>query len=446
MALVRLWLTLWVAFCLLVSAAAYASDSAVLFEHVQLFDGKSDRLLPGTHHVLVVGNGIEQISRNPIDLPEDSPALRIDGRGHTLMPGLIDAHWHSMLVGAGMLDTMTAEVGYLNIKGARVAEATLLRGFTSVRDMGGPAMGLHRAIEEGLIRGPRIFPSGAMISQTGGHADFRLPTDIPRASNQSLSHPEQMRAAAIADGVDEVLRRVREQLMLGATQIKLTAGGGVSSMYDPLDVTQYTLDEMRAAVAAAENWGTYVTVHAYTSRAVQQAIEAGVKVIEHGQLIDEATVRLMARQGIWWSLQPFLDNELANPKTGESRLKQLMVSQGTDRAYELAKKHRVKVAFGTDILFTGDDGHKQNLLLNTLARWYSPGEVLKMATGDNGQLLALTGPRNPYRRALGVIETDAMADLILVKGDPTSDLSLVTRPDENFVVIMKNGRIYKNSL
>ena len=199
-------------------------------------------------------------------------------------------------------------------------------------------------------------------------------------------------------------------------------------------------------MAAAENWGTYVTVHAYTSRAVRIAIEAGVKVIEHGQLIDEETAKLMADRGIWWSLQPFLDNELANPKTGPRRVKQLMVAAGTDRAYELAKKHNVKVAFGTDILFTGDVGNKQNALLASLTRWYTPGELLQMATGNNGQLLQLTGERNPYQKPLGIVAEGAFADLILVDGDPTEDVSLITTPDEAFVLIMKNGRIYKNHL
>ncbi len=351
-----------------------------------------------------------------------------------------------MLIGQKLVDAMTSEVGYTNLRAAQVAEATLMRGFTTVRDMGGPVQGLRRAIEEGRFPGPRIFPSGAMISQTGGHGDFRLPHEVPRAASQGLSHTELTRTAAIADGADEVLRRTREQLMLGATQIKLMAGGGVTSIYDPIDATQYTVDEIRAAVAAAENWGTYVTVHAYTSRAVQLAIEAGVKAVEHGQLVDEETVKLMVQKGIWWSLQPFLDNELANPQAGANRVKQLMVAAGTDRAYALARKHNVKVAFGTDILFSGDNGELQNARLVSLERWYTPGEVLRIATGDNGALLELTGERNPYRKPLGVVAEGALADLLLVDGDPTVDLSLIKRPESSFVLIMKNGRIYKNLL
>lgn len=425
---------------------AQAAQTAVIIENVYIFDGKSDARAKAPANVLIIDNTIEAISADALTPPESAELTRIDGGGRTLMPGMIDAHWHSMLVGQQMMDAMTSEIGYTNLRAAQVAEATLMRGFTTVRDMGGPVRGLRRAIEEGRFPGPRIFPSGAMISQTGGHGDFRLPHEIPRATNQPLSHTELTRTAAIADGADEVLRRTREQLMLGATQVKLMAGGGVTSIYDPIDATQYTLDEIRAAVAAAENWGTYVTVHAYTSRAVQLAIEAGVKAVEHGQLVDEDTVKLMAEKDIWWSLQPFLDNELANKQTGASRVKQLMVAAGTDRAYELARKHKVKVAFGTDILFTGDNGEVQNARLVSLERWYAPGEVLQIATGQNGQLLELTGERNPYRKPLGVVAAGALADLLLVDGDPTADLSLIKDPGQNFVMIMKNGRIYKNLL
>ncbi|MBE0438714.1 MAG: amidohydrolase family protein [Gammaproteobacteria bacterium] len=428
------------------TVSAQANPAAVLIENVFIFDGTTAKRSSTTSNVLVVDDTIKIISTAPISAPEGALLTRIDGGGRTLMPGLIDAHWHSMLIGQTMLGAMSSDIGYTNLRSAQVAKATLLRGFTTVRDMGGPSYGLKRAIDEGNFPGPRIYPSGAMISQTGGHGDFRTPHEVPRAPNQPLNHFETTHTAVIADGADEVLRRVREQLMLGATQIKLMAGGGVTSIYDPIDATQYTPDEFRAAVAAAENWGTYVTVHAYTSRAVQTAIESGVKVIEHGQLIDEETARLMAKKGIWWSLQPFLDNELANPQTGPNRIKQVMVSAGTDRAYQFARKHNVKVAFGTDILFTGEVGNQQNARLASLTQWYTPGELLQIATGNNGQLLRLTGERNPYKKPLGVVSEGAFADLILVDGDPTEDISLISRPNEAFVIIIKNGLIYKNLL
>lgn len=441
----RLGRTLFVLASLWLSPG-WAADSAILFENVHVFDGKGSARNAAPANVLVVGTTIRTISTDAIEPPDGAELTRIDGAGRTLMPGLIDAHWHAMLIGQTLPDAMTSDVGYTNLRAAEVAEATLMRGFTTVRDMGGPVQGLRRAIEEGRVAGPRIFPSGAMISQTGGHGDFRFPHEVPRGAHNDLSHTELIRTAAIADGADEVLRRAREQLMLGATQVKLMAGGGVTSIYDPIDATQYTPAEIRAAVSAAENWGTYVTVHAYTSRAIRIAIEAGVKAIEHGQLADEDTVRLMAQKGVWWSLQPFLDNELANPQTGEKRAKQLQVAAGTDQAYALARKHKVKVAFGTDILFAGNNGEMQNARLASLERWYTPGEVLQIATGNNGALLELTGERNPYRKPLGVVAEGALADLLLVDGDPTADLSLITRPASSFVVIMKNGRIHKNLL
>jgi len=434
---------------LLVSLSSLAAPPVardMLLRNVYVFDGTSAERSSAPMQVLVRNGMIEQISSAPIDVAPEDALVVFDGEGRTLMPGLIDAHWHSALVSPSSINAMTADIAYIHLLAGRVADATLMRGFTSVRDMGGPSFGLRRAIEEGLVVGPRIFPSGAMISQTGGHGDFRLPHEVPQAENAPLNYADRVGVTAIADGSDAVLKRVREQLMLGATQIKLMAGGGVSSMYDPLDVTQYTAEELRAAVQAAENWGTYVAVHAYTSRAVTMALEAGVRSIEHGQLVDEDTVRLMAKKDVWWSLQPFIDNELSNPKKGAARLKQQMVQQGTDRAFELARKHKIKVAFGTDMLGTGNLGESQNALLVSMQRWYTPGEVLQIATGNNGALMSLAGPRYPLPAPLGVIEVGAVADLLLVEGDPTADLSLIADPEQNFHMIIKQGVIYKNTL
>ena len=236
----------------------------------------------------------------------------LDCQGKLLLPGLIDVHWHTMLAAIPQMTAMTADLGYLYLVAAKEAQRTLMRGFTSVRDAGGPAFALKRAIDEGLVDGPRIYPSGAMISQTSGHGDFRLRSDLPRADNAPLSLVENTGVAMIADGEAQVLRRVREQLMLGASQIKMLAGGGVASLYDPLDSTQFTERELRAGVEAASDWNTYVMTHVYTPKGIQRAIHAGVKCIEHGQLADEASVRLMRDQDVWWSLQPFLQDEDSN--------------------------------------------------------------------------------------------------------------------------------------
>ena len=398
-------------------------------------------------NVLVRGNSIEKISEDPIPAAILNNPIVIAGGGRTLMPGLIDMHWHTMLVRPTPAALLTGDVGHLNLIAGAEATATLLRGFTTVRDMGGPAFGLKRAIDEGIVAGPRIYPSGAIITITSGHGDFRHPFELPRVLGSPQSRGEQTGAAMIADSPDEVRVRVREQLLLGATQIKLTAGGGVASPNSPLDASTFTEAELRAAVEAAENWGTYVTVHAYTPVSIQRAIAAGVRCIEHGHLMDEPTARLIAEKGIWLSTQAFPD-EMADafPAGSQERAKAFEVFAGTDRTFELAKKYKIKTAFGTDILFSAGLAKRQGELLAKFARWYTPAETLAMATGTNAQLLALSGKRNPYPGKLGVVEQGALADLLLVDGDPIANIKLVEDPAKNFVVIMKDGKIYKNML
>lgn len=284
------------------ASAQKEAPRAVLFENVRVFDGKADRLSAATN-VLVVGNRIQRISTAPITPPADASVTRIAGGQRTLMPGLIDGHTHLMFMSLPQGAALLADIGYLNILAARAATEMLMRGFTTARDLGGPVFGLKRAIDTGVVAGPRIWPAGAMISQSGGHGDFRLPTEMPAAEG-ALSYAERVGASMIADGNDLVRKRVREQLALGASHVKMHAGGGVASVYDPLDVTQYSVEELRAGVEAAENWGTYVAVHAYTPRAIRFALEAGVKVIEHGQLMDEGSAKLMADKGAWLVLQP----------------------------------------------------------------------------------------------------------------------------------------------
>jgi len=323
----------------------------------------------------------------------------------------------------------------------------LLRGFTTVRDAGGPVFGLKRAVDEGVTAGPRIYPSGAFISQTSGHGDFRMHSELPRGVCGHLAYSEIIGAAVIADGVPEVLRGVREQLMRGASQIKMMAGGGVASAHDPIDATQYTEAELRAGVEAAENWGTYVLAHAYTPRAVQQAIRAGVRCIDHGHLLDEETVAMIAENDVWWSLQPFLDDEDAIPLSGQAqRAQQLLITDGTDRSFALAKKHEVKLAWGTDTLFDAALASRQGKQLAKMSRWFTAAEVLRMATSQNAALLAMSGERNPYPGKLGIVAEGALADLLLLAGNPLDDLDLVATPATSLVVIMKDGKICKNLL
>jgi imidazolonepropionase-like amidohydrolase len=248
----------WLAAVLALGFCTTASADDVLFENVRIFDGKS-AALSAPSNVLVKGNVIERISTAPIAV---AGALRIAGNGRTLMPGLIDDHWHAMLVRVTPAQSL-GDVGYNNLAAGDEATDTLMRGFTTVRDVGGPVFGLKRAIDEGIVKGPRIYPSGAIITVTSGHGDFRQLTDLPRTIGGMLTRMEQVGGAMIADSPDEVRVRAREQLMQGASQVKLTAGGGVSSPFSPVDVTTFTEAELRAAVEAAENWGTYVAAHAF---------------------------------------------------------------------------------------------------------------------------------------------------------------------------------------
>ena len=422
--------------------ASANAPGAVLFRDVRVFDGVSGRV-SAAQDVLVRGNRIERIAAG---LPAEAGTRVIDGGGRVLMPGLIDADWHSMMAAPPLSAILGGDQRYLTAIAAAESTRTLMRGFTSVRDVGGNAFGLKQAVDEGVLPGPRIYASGAMISVTSGHGDFRQAGDLPRRMGEpGLTDLEG--DTAIADSPDEVRMRVREQLMRGAAQVKLTAGGGVSSPHSPLDAITFTPAELRAAVEAAGNWGTYVTVHAYTAAAVREAVEAGVKVIEHGSLMDDATARLMAQKGIWLSIQPF-PRELGNafPPGSVERAKFEEVFTGNNHAYELAKKYRLKTAWGTDVLFSAALATQQGAILASLTRWYTPAEALVMATGTNGELLQLAGKRNPYPGQVGVVKEGALADLLLVDGDPTVDISLITRPEQSFKVIMKDGVVYKDTL
>jgi len=427
-----------------VTTAQDAPPSTVLFENVRVFDGKSAQL-SGPTSVLVHGNIIEKVSSAPIPVDRSATTRIISGGGRTLMPGLIDVHWHTILVRPTPAELLTVDVGYLNLEAGAEALDTLMRGFTTVRDMGGPSFDLKQAIDKGVLAGPRIYPSGAMISVTSGHGDFRQPFELPRVIGAPLSRSEMIGGAMIADSPDEVRVRAREQLLQGATQIKLTAGGGVASPHSPLDASTFTESELRAAVEAAENWGTYVAVHAYTPTSIKRAIAAGVKCIEHGHLMDEATAKLIAETGIWLSTQPFPEEMAAAfPPGSDEREKFDEVFAGTDRTYKLAKKYNIKTAFGTDVLFSQALAQRQGQLLASLTRWYTPAETLIMATGTNAQLLELSGKRNPYKGKLGVIQEGAFADLLLVDGDPLANIQLLADPKKNLVVIMKDGKIYKD--
>lgn len=434
-------------FLLLISytVLGQVKPTKILINNVEIFNGKDSKTIKG--NVLIENNIITKISNGKIPIDQNGATQIIDGQGKFLMPGLIDAHVHLLFESVPQMQAMISDYAMLNLMAAQASKKQLLRGYTTVRDLGGGSITLAKAIDMGLVIGPRVYSSGAFISQTGGHGDFGLPTDVPRKMGE-LSYAERNGMVAVADGADNVLMRTREQLRQGATQIKLMAGGGVSSHYDPLDVAQYTDAEFKAAVSAAENWGTYVTVHAYTPKAIKTAINAGVKCIDHGQLADEETVKLMAEKGIWWSLQPFIETGTSPFAEGSAnRLKQIEMYKGTDKAYALAKKYNIKTAWGTDILFDPKAAAKQGTKLSVMTRWYTPFEILKMATSTNAELLRMSGKRDPYQKGkLGEITEGAYADLILVDGNPLEDITLVEDPETNFILIMKDGTIHKNTL
>jgi imidazolonepropionase-like amidohydrolase len=424
--------------------AASGPTSPIVFGNFLLFDGKSETLRGGLH-LLVESNLVKLIAAGDLTPPDG--AQIIDCGGRVMMPGLIDAHWHTIFAALPIPALFAADVGYIFLAASAQAERTLMRGFTTVRDLGGPSFALKQAIDDGLATGPRIYPSGAMITTTGGHGDMRPLSDLPRNPGGPLSYMERTGAANIADSADEVRLRVREQLLQGASQIKLVGGGGVASPRTTLDIFTYSEPELRAGVEAAADRNTYVTVHAYPPAQIQRAIAAGVQCIEHGHLMDESTAALVAEKDIWLSTQPFVSDDDTPPMTyDQSQINLLQVMAGTDTVYALAKKHKIKTAFGTDCLFSSTIAERQGLMLTHLTRWYGNADILKMATSINAELLAMSGPRNPYQGNLGVIEEGALADLLVVDGNPIDHIELIADPDKNFMIIMKDGKIYKDTL
>jgi len=415
-----------------------------LITNCRIFDGESPELIEGMS-VLIEGN---KISRIEPDLPAPDGTTTLDARGKTLIPGLIDVHWHSMFCFWPVSKVMSSDFGLLSIHAAKAAGQTLMRGFTTVRDVGGNCFPIAKATDAGVIDGPRVYPSGAYLSQTSGHGDFRGPLDVPANDDTPLDYIQRTGHTLVADGVPEVIKRTREVLRMGATQIKTMAGGGVTSLYDYLDVSEYTFEELKAIVDVAKTWNTYVAAHIFTDDAIQVAIRAGIKSIEHGNLIEKKeTLQMMRDSDAWLSAQPILNDEDALKfEDPFSTQKFLTVTDGTDRTYTLAKEVGVNIAFGTDCLFDPDSMVRQGKMLAKLTRWFSPYEALKMATHDNAQLVKLCGPRDPYPGELGVVKVGALADLILVEGNPLENLDLVSDAATNFAMIMKDGKVYKNTL
>jgi imidazolonepropionase-like amidohydrolase len=434
----------------------------VLFKNVRIFNGLDEKLI--NSNVLVENNLIKTIGKKAKATVDD--AIVIDGGGRTLMPGLIDGHAHVMINSDyGKIET-NMDLTDLALRSAVVMERFLMDGFTSVRDMGGPAFGLQRNIDTGLIPGPRLYPSGAFISQTSGHGDFRERSDAGFTNNidGDVSNFERFGIGHVADGVPEVLKATRLNLRNGATQIKIMAGGGGSSRFDPMDTTQYSREEVCAVVEAAKDWGTYVAAHVFTDRSMNRLMGCGVKSFEHAFFMQEETMKKIAKEGIYvvpqmWGISPDMAK---NPLIPEHKVAEVLAlgQEYKDFGRNLLK-HKVKVVFASDYVgeFPDAERARRYEIWWRTQTFDSNFEVLKQITSTAGQLLALSGPRNPYQDGkLGVIEEGAYADILLVDGNPLKDISVIGgtdkwfdadpeyKPIQTIHLIMKDGKIYKNTI
>ncbi|HTU56193.1 MAG TPA: amidohydrolase family protein [Acetobacteraceae bacterium] len=409
--------------------------SAFLFTGGRFLDPRRDALIEGIE-VLVEDGKVKEVSDRPIAA---SGAERIALGGRTLMPGLIDAHIHIVLAEVNLALLSDVPLTLLAAKGSAAMRAMLMRGFTTLRDAGGADFGMKAARDSGLFEGPRLFISGQAISQTGGHADFRRRTETrfacPCCSGRTWT-------ARIADGVPEVVQAVRDELRKGADQIKIMVSGGVASQSDPLESVQYRMDEIEAAVEEATRWGTYVLAHAYTAEAIARAVRGGVRTIEHGNLIDPPTARLMAERGAYLvpTLVAYDSLKKRGPDYGMTRYslaKNEVVLEAGLRSLEICREAGVKVGFGSDLL-----GQLQNDQCNEFtirSGIMSPAEIIRSATIVNAEILRREG-------RLGEIVPGAEADLLVVDGDPYQDISLFLGEGRSIPAIMLEGRFVKNQL
>ncbi|WP_143184196.1 amidohydrolase family protein [Rubritalea squalenifaciens] len=283
---------------------------------------------------------------------------------------------------------------------------------------------------------------------TSGHGDYRTLNELPRQlGGAAESILERIGGTVFADGVPEVLTASRDQMRRGSHFLKIFVGGAVSGLRDPLDIMEYSFEEIKAAADEADRWNTYVAAHAYTDRATRVALEAGVLSIEHANLLTEDTMKLLVEKGAYLSAQTGFF--LAPPPESfnkQQKERQQMAADGLDKQMKLAKKHKAKVLFGTDFVGSMELKKLQANEFTNRTKWFSNAEILRQATSINSEILELSGPRNPYPGKLGVIEEGAYADLLLINGNPLEDISILTKPDESLALIMKDGKVYKNTV
>ncbi len=409
--------------------------SSFLFTGGRFLDPRLDALRDGIE-LLVEEGLIKEVAEGTI---RSQGAARIDLRGRTLMPGLIDAHIHLVLTEVNLQLLSDVPLTLLAAKGSVAMRAMLMRGFTTLRDTGGADWGLKMAVEQGLFEGPRLFISGQPISQTGGHGDFRKRTQ-GRFSCACCSGVSWV--SRVADGVPEVVQAVRDELRKGADQIKIMASGGVASQLDPLESLQFRTDEIEAAVDEARRWGTYVCAHAYSPAAIERAVRAGVRTIEHGNLIDEATARLMAEQGAYIvpTLVAYDSLRSRGPDYGLSEYslaKNDIVLEAGLRSLEICRAAGVPIGFGSDLLGQLQNDQSNEFLLRSQV--LSPQEIVRSATLVNARIVREEGK-------LGELAPGAHADLLIVDGDPYKDLSVFLGEGTQIPAIMQGGRFVKNAL
>ncbi len=406
-----------------------------LFRNVKLLDPGQDELLGG-QEVLVEGEVIRELSDRPI---QPANATVIDGGGRTLMPGLIDCHVHVFLSELNIRNLEHVPLTLMTARAAELMRGMIDRGFTTVRDTGGADWGIKAAVEGRLLPGPRLFISGRAIGPTGGHSDSRRRTDggAPCGCCNAMVF-----TMALADGPDDVRRSAREQMRQGADQVKIMMSGGVASPYDPLDSLQYSPGEVAAAVEEAQAFGRYVCAHAYTPEAITRAMQGGVRTIEHGNLIDEPAARLMAEKGA------FLVANLVTYHAMKERAAQLgmsadmlakndVVLEAGYRSLEICKRAGVPVAYGSDLLGPLQEEQSREFLIRREVM--KPIEIIRSATTVAARVLRREG-------TLGVIAPGALADLLLVDGNPLLDLGLFQNQGAHLTVIMKGGTFHKNLL
>ena len=406
-----------------------------LFTGGRFLDPRQDELRDGIQ-ILVEDTVIKEVSDRPITAPN---AQRIDIGNRTLMPGLIDAHIHVVLTEVNLRLLADVPLTLLAAKGSVQMRAMLDRGFTTLRDTGGADWGMKAAVEQGLFVGPRLFIAGQPLSQTRGHADHRLRT---QGQNFCACCSGLSWTARVADGVPDVIKATRDELRKGADHIKLMVSGGVASQADPLESLQYRIDEIEAAVDEATRWGSYVCAHAYSAKAIERAVRAGVRTIEHGNLIDTPTARLMAERGAY--IVPTLVAYDALKRRGPdyglssySLAKNELVLEAGLRSLEICRAAGVKIGFGSDLLGQLQTDHCTEFTLRAGAM--SPQEIIRSATLVNAEIVRQEGK-------LGELIPGAFADLLVVDGDPYRDLGVFRSDGGRLDAIMANGTFVRNRL